>query len=127
MKTLLTTVVILSMCLGCNLCPSGPVQFSTGDELVSAAGHIGPEHTRNDVVFYLGWRQDQGVVEAIYASPDDGGGLIHPRLSFWNWRVYPVSCYVYFTDDGKVYQVRYYDDRKKPDGPYLLVDPNKQQ
>ncbi len=75
---------------------------------------------------YLGWRTDEGLVEAAYSSPDDGGGMLHPRITFWHWRVYPVSLYVDFTDDARVFRIRYYDDREKPDGPKTMIGPNQQ-
>ena len=120
MKILLTAAIVSGVCIGC-ASSRGPVEFSTGDELLAAARNIRVGDTRNDVVFHLGWRKDQGLIDAAYASPDDGGGLLHPRLAFWRWHVYPVSLYVDFTDDARVYRVRYYDDRKEPDGPHTLV------
>ena len=113
--------------LGCAAPSKGPVSFSNGDQLIEAARKIRIGHTRNDVVFYLGWRKDQGVTGPVRVPNDDPGGgkLLHPRLAFWRWEVYPVSLYVYFTDNGQVYRVRYYDDRKKPEGLYTLAGPNE--
>lgn len=102
-----------------------PVAFTTGDDLLSAAARVKTGDSRNEVVCYLGWRTDQGLVEAAYFSPDDGGGMIHPRIAFWHWQVHPVSLYVDFTNDAKVYRIRYYDDRRNPDGPYMMIGPNK--
>ena len=123
MKIPFVTIIISGVCIGCASAPRDPVEFSTADELLAAARHIRVGDTRNDVVFHLGWRKDQGLIDAAHASPDDGGGLLHPRLAFWRWHVYPVSLYVDFTDDDRVYRVRYSDDRKEPDGPYILVGP----
>ena len=104
-----------------------PVVFTTGSQLLLAAKNIRLGHTRNDVVCYLGWRRDEGVYGPVYVPNDDpnGGDLVHPRLAFWRWQVYPVTLYVDFTDDGKVYRVRYHDDRLKPDGPYNMICPNQ--
>ena len=113
--------------LGCAAPSKGPVSFSNGDQLIEAARKIRIGHTLNDVVFYLGWRKDQGVTGPVRVPNDDPGGgkLLHPRLAFWRWNVYPVTLYVCFTDNGQVYRVRYYDDRKTPDGPYTLAGPNE--
>ncbi|MCF7956690.1 MAG: hypothetical protein K9M75_12880 [Phycisphaerae bacterium] len=108
----------------CGCTTTKPVTFKNGNELLKAAGKIKIGDTRNNVVCHLGWRKDQGLVEESWRSKDDGGGMIHPRIAFWHWQVYPVSLYVGFTDDGQVYRIRYYDDRKTPDGPYTMIGPD---
>ncbi len=118
------TIAFVMLALSSGCATRRPVTFADGDDLLKAASHIKIGDTRNEVVCYLGWRTDQGLVEAAYFSPDDGGGMIHPRIAFWHWQVYPVSLYVAFTDDAQVYRIRYYDDRKKPDGPHMMIGPN---
>ena len=114
------------MCvLACGCATRAPVTFRDGDSLLKAAKHIHIGDTRNEVVCYLGWRKDEGLLEAAYSSPDDGGGLIHPRIAFWHWQVCTVSLTVDFTDDARVYRIRYYDDRVKPDGPHTIIGPNQ--
>jgi hypothetical protein len=116
-------LALLFLTLGSGCATRRSVRFPSGDALLEAASHIKIGDSRNEVVYYLGWRREEGQVEAAYFSPDDGGGLIHPWIAFWNWRVYPVSLEVDFTYDARVYQIKYYDDRKEPDGPYMLIGP----
>jgi hypothetical protein len=119
--------MVLTMCVLTGGCATRePVTFSDGDGLLKAAKHIQIGDTRNEVVSYLGWRTDEGLVEAAYSSPDYGSGMLHPRIAFWHWQVYPVSLYVDFTDDARVFRIRYYDDREKPDGPHIMIGPNQQ-
>jgi len=123
MRYLTTT---LAVCVVASACATAkPVRFEDGDDLLRAAQQIRIGDTRNEVVCYLGWRKDQGVADAAYRSPDDGGGMIHPRIAFWHWDAGPVALYVDFTDDARVYRIRYYDDRKKPDGPYTMIGPSQ--
>ena len=118
-------VVILVCCFFVSGCATRrPVTFTNGNDLLKAASQIQLGDTRNEVVCYLGWRTDQGLLEARRNTEKDGGNLVHPRIAFWHWRVYPVSLYVGFTDDGQVYRIRYYDDKRKPDGPYTMLGPD---
>lgn len=117
--------VILICCLFASGCATRkPVTFSNGNDLLKAAGQIQLGDTRNEVVCHLGWRKDQGLLEARRNTEKDGGELVHPRIAFWHWRVYPVSLYVGFTDDGQVYRIRYHDDNRTPDGPYTMLGPD---
>jgi hypothetical protein len=119
-------IIMLSIsCLLVGGCATrGPVVFTNGDDLLKAAGQIRLGDTRNDVVCYLGWRKDHGLLEAHCKTEKEGGGLGHPRICFWRWGAYPVSLYVGFTDDGQVYRIHYNDGRRKPDGPYMMIGPD---
>ncbi len=117
--------LILTCCIFVSGCDSQrPVTFANGDDLLKAARQIRIGDRRNDVVCYLGWRKSSGLFEAQCNSKDDGGGLVHPRISYWCWRVFPVSLYVDFTDDDQVYRIRYSDDRKEPDWPHTMLGPD---
>lgn len=117
--------VILICCLFASGCATlGPVTFSNSNDLLKAASQIQLGDTRNEVVCYLGWRKDQGSLEARRNTEKDGGELVHPHIAFWRWQVYPVSLYVEFTSDGQVYRIHYSDDKRKPDGPYTMLGPD---
>ena len=116
--------VIFICCLFVSGCATRkPVSFTNGNDLLKAASQIQLGDTRNEVVCYLGWRKDHGLLDAHYNAEKDGGGIMHPRIVFWHWQIYPISLYVDFTDDGRVYRIRYHDDNRTPDGPYMMLVP----
>lgn len=115
-------IILLTCYLFVNGCSSQkPVTFANGDDLLRAASQIQLGDTRNDVERYLGWRKDREELEVSWDHEKDSGYFFLPRISFRNWKVYPVSLYVGFTDDAQVNQIRYYDERRRPDGPYLMI------
>lgn len=95
----------------------------TGRLLAAKAQQIAIGDTKEEVIRILGKRTDEGHLDAWDGPQDDSpvqrAAVAHPELHFLHWARSCVSVYADFTKDGRVFGIRYYDDRLSPkDGPY---------
>jgi len=122
MKKRLFLLLLMSLS-GC-VASQRRVHLDSADKLLAAAKNLRKGDSHHEVVYFLGWRKDQGSVDAQRIPIDDPGGgkIIHPERYFWRWHVDRVSLYVYFTHDARVYEVLYYDGRQEPEKKIYLLE-----
>jgi len=103
--------------------PSITSSDEDSDRLLAAISEFKIGDARDTVTHRLGKPTDYGHLNPTYVPPDEpgGGSLLHPELSFSHWHWGRVSSYLDFRLDGRLYRIRYYDDRRSRDGPYVLL------
>ena len=117
-------LALLILIYGCaSRAPSSTSKVDDSDALLTALSELKVGDSRDAVTHGLGKPTDYGHLNPVYVPPDEpgGGSLQHPERHFSHWKRGPVSAYLEFRLDRRLYRIRYYDARRSHDGPYEMV------